>query len=186
MKTEENVKLITSKELARIVGVTERTVQTLVKEGHLTCQKVGKYNRYNLYKVVQEYVAYQAKKKDRVFSSLEEKKLYEEIRLKQTKADIAELEMNELKGSLHAAEDVEKITTDLVIAVRSGLLSLPGKLAVDVVEAKDAAEASEIIKKEVCSLLEELANYEYDPEEYRRRVREKKGWKDEKDTDGDI
>lgn len=187
MKTEENVKLITSKELSKIVGVTERTVQTLAKEGHLTYQKIGQYNRYNLYQVIQEYMAYQAKKEDKVFSSLEEKKLFEEIRLKQAKADAAELELNELRGSLHAAEDVEKITDDLVYFVRSGLLSLPGILAVDVIEAKDAAEASEIIKGAVCSLLEELANYKYDPEKYRQRVRERQGWMSdggrEEDTD---
>lgn len=168
------------------MGVTERTVQTLAKEGHLTYQKVGQYNRYNLYQVVQEYVAYQAKKEDRVFSSLEEKKLIEEIRLKQAKADAAELELNELRGSLHAAEDVEKITTDLVLSVRSGLLSLPGMLAVDVVEAKDAAEASEIIKGAVYSLLEELAGYEYDPEKYRQRVRERQGWANDNSREEDA
>lgn len=181
MKTEKNVKLITSKELAEIIGIAERTVQTLAKEGHLTCQKVGKYNRYNLYQVVQEYMIYQAQKEGRAFASLEEKKLYEETRLKQAKADVAELELNELKGSLHSAEDVEKITTDLVLTVRSGLLSLPGRLAIDVAETEDAAEASEIIKSAVYSLLEELANYKYDPEEYRRRMRERQGWMSEKE-----
>ncbi|NBH27658.1 protoporphyrinogen oxidase [Lachnospiraceae bacterium] len=185
MKSEENVKLITSKEVARIVGIAERTVQTLAKEGYLTYQKSGQYNRYNLYEVVQEYMSYQAQKEDRTFASLEEKKLHEETRLKKAKADVAELELNELRGNLHSAEDVEMITTDMVLFVRSGLLSLPGRLAVDVAEAKDAAEASEIIKNEVCNLLEELANYEYDPEEYRRRVRDRKGWMDDKESDRD-
>lgn len=183
MKTEINEKLISSKEAAEILGVTDRTVQLLAKEGYLTCQKKGNCNRYNLYQVVREYIDYCAKKEDKVFSSLEEGKLHEEVRLKRAKADVAELELNELKGNLHSAEDVEKITTDLVLAVRSGLLSLPGRLAVVVTEAKNAAEASEIIKKEVHSLLEELADYEYDPEEYRRRVRERQGWLNDREED---
>lgn len=185
MKMEINEKLISSKELSEILGISDRTVQLLAKEGYITCQKKGNCNRYNLYQVIQEYIDYYAKKGDKVFSSLEEGKLHEEVRLKRAKADAAELELNELKGSLHSAADVEKITTDLVLAVRSGLLSLPGRLAVDIVEAKDAAEASEIIKKEVYSLLEELADYEYNPEEYRRRVRERQGWMNDREDDED-
>lgn len=185
MKTEINEKLISSKELALILGISDRTVQLLAKEGYITCQKKGNCNRYDLYQAVQEYIDYCAKKENKVFSSLEEGKLNEEVRLKRAKADAAELELGELKGSLHSASDVEKITTDLVLTVRSGLLSLPGRLAVDVVEAKDAAEASEIIKKEVYSLLEELADYEYNPEEYRRRVRERQGWLNDSEEDTD-
>lgn len=179
----EDVKLVSSKELSLIIGVTERTVQTLAKNGFITCQKEGSKNRYDLYQVVQEYLAYCAKKEDKVFSSLEEAKMNEEVRLKRAKADAAELELKELKGSLHSADDVEKITTDLVLFVRSGLLSLPGMLAMDVVEAKDASEASEIIKKAVCNILEELAGYEYDPEEYRRRVRERQGWMNDREEE---
>ena len=29
---------------------------------------------------------------------------------------------------------------------------------------------------EVYSILKDLANYEYDPEEYKKRVRERRGW----------
>lgn len=42
---------------------------------------------------------------------------------------MAELVLNEIKGSLHSAEDVEKVTTDLVICTRSALLTLPGMLS---------------------------------------------------------
>lgn len=176
MEIEKDEKLINSKELARILGIEERTVQLLAKQGVITYQKMGNKNRYDLYRVIQEYVSYCAKKTTKKISSLEERKLDEEIRLKQMKADMAELELNEIKGSLHSAEDVEKVTTDLVLCIRSALLTLPGMLAVDIAETTSAAEASEIIKKAVHSILEELANYEYDPEEYKRRVRERQGW----------
>lgn len=183
MQTNTDVKLITSRELGKIVGVTDRTIQNLAKTGFITCLKEGKNNRYDLYQAVQEYIEYYAKKEMRAFSSLEEKKAHEEIRLKRAKADTAELELNELKGNLHSAVDVEKITTDLVLSVRSALLSLPGMLAMDVAETKDAAEAAEIIRNAVHSLLEELANYEYNPEEYRRRVRERQGWMNDREGD---
>lgn len=178
---EKDEKLISSEELSRIVGGSVRTLQTLTKEGHITCLKKGNHNRYDLYQAVKEYIAYQTKKEARKFSSLDEEKTYEETRLKRAKADAAELELEELKGNLHASADVEALTTDLVLFVRSNLLSLPGMLAMDVAEAENAAEASEIIKSAVHRILNEMADYRYDPEEYRRRVRERQGWTDDRE-----
>lgn len=183
MKIEENENLISTEELSKIVGVQVRTLQTLTKEGHITCLKKGKYNRYDLYQAVKEYIAYQTKKEARKFSSLDEEKTYEETRLKRAKAEAAELELEELKGNLHAAADVEAVTTDMALFVRSNLLSLPGMLAMDVAEAENAAEASEIIKSAVHRILGEMADYRYDPDEYRRRVRERQGWTDDREED---
>lgn len=183
MSEEIYEKLIQTEELARILGIKERTAQMLAKKGVITCRKVGGKNAYNLYQVVREYVDYTAKKGSKTFSSADARKLDEETRLKKIKADIAELELEELRGNLHAAADVEDITTDLVMAVRSAVLALPGTLAMDIIEAKSPAEASEIIKKAVHNILEELADYKYDPDEYRRRVREKQGWQNDRDED---
>lgn len=185
MVNEKDEKLIDSNELAKILHVTPRTVQLLAEQGVITCQKIGKKNRYDLYNAVYEYNEHYAKKASDKISSSEGKKIDEETRLKRAKADMAELELEEIKGSLHAAEDVENITTDLVMCIRSALLTLPGILAVDMAETTSAAEASEIIKKAVCDILEELANYEYNPEEYKHRVRERQGWKNKDDEDKD-
>ena len=51
---EKDGKLISSEELSRIVGVSARTLQTLTKEGHITCLKKGNHNRYDLYQAVKE------------------------------------------------------------------------------------------------------------------------------------
>ena len=61
------------------------------------------------------------------------------------------------------------------------LMALPGRLAVDTAAAATAAEASEIIRAEVYKVLEELAGYKYDPDEYARRVRDREGWTDPAD-----
>ena len=58
----------------------------------------------------------------------------------------------------------------------SSLLSLPGRLGVDVATVSSAAECSEVIKKAVCEVLDDLSHYEYNPEEYKKRVRERQGW----------
>ena len=89
---------------------------------------------------------------------------------------MAELELRELQGSLHAAEDVENMTTDLVLVIRSSFLALPGKVSAELSEMTDARDVSERLKVEVFDILKDLSTYEYDPDEYRKRVRERKGW----------
>lgn len=180
MKTENiERKMISSEEVARIIGKDTRTVQNMAKQGVLTCEKSGRKNLYNLYTVIQEYCKHLAKLSTRKISSMEDEKLAEDIRIKRAKADMAELELQELKGTLHAAEDVEEMTTDLVIVIRSSFLALPGKVSAELAEMEDARLVSERLKKEIFDILKDLSNYEYDPEEYRKRVRERKGWLDD-------
>ena len=178
-------KMITSEELAKILGISKRTVQALAQQGVITCQKTGSKNRYDLHVVVKEYLEYLAKKTVSVSAPNEGRKLEEEVRLKRAKADMAELELEEIKSGLLSAEDVKDATTDLIMCIRSAVLTLPGILAPKLAETDSATEASEIIKKAVYGVLDGLANYEYDPEEYKRRVREKQGWKDSGEDNGD-
>lgn len=176
--TEEksDKKMVSSQEVADIIGKDPRTVQLLTKNGTLTCEKKGNRNLYNLYTVIREYCEYLAKLGKKDFSSMEEAKLAEDVRIKRAKAEMAELELEELRGCLHAAEDVESMTSDLVLVIRSSFMALPGRVAVELAEIEDATELSERLKEEVCSILEDLSNYQYDPEEYRKRARTRKGW----------
>ena len=94
------------------------------------------------------------------------------------KAEIAEMELKELRGEMHRSEDVEAMTTDLVFTIRSMILALPGRLAIDLAPLNKPAEISERIKQEVNALLLELSNYKYDADAYRKRVRERQGLSD--------
>ena len=114
---------------------------------------------------------------------METEKLTAEKRIKMAKAEMAELELKELKGDLHRASDVEAITTDHVMFVRSMLMAMPGKLAVDVAAIQTAPEAAERIKQEVYAILQQLSDYRYDPEEYKKRVRERQGWNERQGED---
>ena len=62
-------------------------------------------------------------------------------------------------------------------------MALAGRIAVDAANTTTAAEASELIKKECHHILNELANYRYDPEAYKRRVRDRQGWRELEDDD---
>lgn len=180
--------------IAKLFQVTVRRIQQLTQEGILTTVEVTEGNRklrrYDLMPTIQAYIkylsdkAYGREQKESV-SDKEEQKLQAEVDIKRAKAKIAQLNLDELEGRMHSAEDVEAMTTDLCLAVRSALLSMPGQLAVDVAEVTDAAEISEIIKSTVNDILDELSRYEYNPEEYRRRVRERQGWLESRSDDED-
>lgn len=171
--------------IAKIFQVTVRRVQQLTQEGIIQTEEITEGNRklrrYDLMPTIMQYIKYlsdkaNGKEQKASVSDKEEEKLQAEVDIKKAKAKIAQLELDELEGRMHSAEDVESMTTDLCLAVRSALLSMPGQLSIDVTEATSAAEASEIIKRTVNDILEELSRYEYDPNEYRRRVRERQGW----------
>lgn len=188
--TTPNLKLVDSATIASLFGVTPRRVQQLTKEGVISANKQGNANRYELLSTIQKYIRYltdkangrEATKKD---TETEGRKLEAEADLKRSKADMAALQLKELEGKMHRSEDVEAVMTDLVYTIRSMLMALPGRLAVDVVAVKSPAEASEVIRAEVYKVLEELAGYKYDPEEYARRVRDREGWSEISDGEDD-
>lgn len=169
--------------MAKLFELDPRRVQQLAKEGILPAASQRPY-KFDLLPTVKAYIRYlrdrangkEAKTADTV--KAEADKLRAEADLKQSKAKIAELQLKELEGKMHRSEDVEALTNDLVYAARSMIMALPGRLAMDVVQAGSANEASALIRTECYKILDELAGYQYDPEAYRRRVRDREGWSD--------
>lgn len=167
--------------IAKLFGVTDRRVQQLAKEGVIPAAQQRPY-KFDLLPTVQAYIKYLSEKaygkeqKSTDTVQAESDKLRAEADLKKSKAKIAEMQLNELEGKMHRSEDVEAMTNDLVYTVRSMVLAMPGRLAMDVVQVKSAAEASALIRSECNHILEELAGYQYDPEAYQRRVRDREGW----------
>lgn len=169
--------------MAKLFELDPRRVQQLAKEGILPAASQRPY-KFDLLPTVKAYIRYlrdrangkEAKTADTV--KAEADKLRAEADLKQSKAKIAELQLKELEGKMHRSEDVEAMTNDLVYTARSMIMALPGRLAMDVVQAGSANEASALIRTECYKILNELADYQYDPEAYRRRVRDREGWSD--------
>lgn len=170
-----------SETIAKLFGVTERRVQQLAKEGVIPAASTRPY-KFDLLPTIKTYIRYlsdkvngkEQKTVDNV--QAEADKLRAEADLKQSKAKIAEMQLKELEGKMHRSEDVEAMTNDLVYTVRSMIMALPGRLAMDVVQVASANEASALIRSECNKILNELAEYHYDPEEYQRRVRDREGW----------
>lgn len=169
--------------IAKLFGVTDRRVQQLAKDGVIPAASVRPY-KFDLLPTVQAYIRYlsdkangkESKSADTV--QAEADKLRAEADLKQSKAKIAEMQLKELEGKMHRSEDVEDVMNDLVYTVRSMIMALPGRLAMDIVQTSNANEASALIRSECYKILNELAGYKYDPEVYQRRVRDREGWSD--------
>ena len=184
----ENQNLQGTQIIAKIFGVSTRRVEQLKSEGVIKGH--GKPTKYDLLPTIQAYIRYLSDKaygreEKKSKADLEEQKLRAEADIKQSKAKIAEMQVKELEGKMHRSEDVEAVMTDLVYTIRSMLTALPGRLAVDVSTAGSAAEASEIMRVEVYKILDELAAYKYDPEEYARRVMDREGWSELSDSDAE-
>lgn len=169
--------------LASILGVTARRVQQLAQDNTIVQSRRG---YFLLGDSVQRYIKYkgeEAKVADDEVLEAEKKKLVNDARLKEAKATVAQIEAEELKGTIHRADDVEVITNDMIYTIRSALNALPGRLAVDVAGVSSAAEASEIIRREVHKVMRELAEYQYDPARYEELVRERMEWEIADDAD---
>lgn len=184
-----DTKLVSSNTIAKLFGVTTRWVQQLTKDGVIVSTMIKGDNRYDYIPTIQGYIKYlsdkvnnrESKSSEAVNSEMRKSKA--EADLKESKASVASLELNELEGKMHGSEDVEAMMTDLVFAIRSMITALPGRLAIDVANLSTAAEVSERIKQECHGILNDLSSYRYDPEEYKRRVRDRRGWRELKEDD---
>ena len=162
--------------IAKLFGVTDRRIQQLAKDGIIPAAQKRPY-MFDLLPTVQSYIRYLSDKANgREAKSADTAQV--EMEKLRAEADMAAMQLKELEGKMHRSEDVEAVTNDLVYTVRSMIMALPGRLAMDVVQVASANEASALIRAECYKILNELANYNYDPAVYQRRVRDREGWSD--------
>lgn len=165
-------------DICRMTGKSNQWIGQLTSQGTINKSKTSHGMMYDIVKTSAEYISML---EDRIASFKEPddnemSKLAAEAKIKQSKAIISVLEAKEVQGKMHRSEDVAEIISDLVFTMRSALLALPGRLAIDVAQTKTAAEASDLIRKEVYLIMDELAKYEYDPKKFEERVRERRKW----------
>lgn len=154
-----DITLISSADLAKILGFSVRRLQQLTKEIPLSQASHGKYD---LAKTVQLYVEW-IKEKSAVKSENDALK-DETLKLTRAKRIKAELELDLVMGNVHKAEDVMSVVGGMVANVRSRLLDLPVKLAPQMIAKTNIDQVREIVQKEVFSVLQSLS--EYNPEDY--------------------
>jgi len=172
------VNLQKAEAVAQFVGLTARRIYQLTDAGILPVVDTADGKRYDFNETVRRYIKYLqglAAGKEVSLSEAEAKKSKTEadIKFRIAKARKAELELEELEGSMYRAEDIAAVISDLVYSMRAAILALPGRLAIDTANAQTPSEASSIIKAEVDKLLIELSNYEYDPQRFNKTRKER-------------
>lgn len=172
--------------VAEYIGVSDRRVRQLVDEGLFTPERRGKLLKFDLIDTVRTYIEWlrdRAAQREEPDLELAEQKLQAEVDYKRAKAAEEELMLDELRLNMHRSEDVEECIEEIVYTIRSEIVALPGRVAIDVARTETAAEAEKVIRLECNNLLEDLADFRYDPDFFRKRVRDRQGWRERQDDD---
>lgn len=138
-----------ARELAELLGVSERRVNQLVNEEILHREIEGDFV---LTMAIASFYEnkYSSKDEDDYWS---EKALHEAAKRK-----LAELELARRQNLSHDAADVERVMTDMLSNLRSQLLGIPAKMAA-LLENKSKSEIRAELSKEIRSRLAELSDY---------------------------
>lgn len=186
LQTGMNIHLKTV-DLCSLLGVSKQYIGQLVSAGTLTREMTDNGSFFNLMDTVKEQLdsLQEKSKKTEDEKKLDKAKMAAEVKLKAAKATMAQLQADELKGKMHRSEDVQAFTQSLVDTIKQSLLSLPGRMSVELSLCETAEECSVIIKDTVKDILRELSEYEYDPEKYEELVRERENMAEKAEDDSD-
>lgn len=169
--------MITSRALGTLLSLTSERVRQLEDEGIFQSEVKSGKKYFDMTASVQSYIQHLKDKAAGTGDALtEEQMALADLRYKTARAGKMELELQELQGTMHRAEDVELITGDVIAKIRAAFLALPGRLAVDTADAKTPKETSAIIKAAVDEILNDTAAYKYDENAYRQQVMEREKW----------
>lgn len=167
------------KQLAKILGLTDRHVRRLKQEFGLFEKTEGK-RTYTLEKCVPEYIEFKTDNSGRKTAINKEK---EQAEHEEIKKEISKLKLRKLRGELHEAADVEEFLTEMLISFKNRLISIPQKIAPIIIGENDANSVQNILEAEIFEALQELS--EYDPEKIDSDAVNIEIYEDEEDEEED-
>lgn len=147
------VDLITDAELARLLGITARTVRNLAQERTIERAAPG---RFSASAAIQAYIAHRERSATRRGGGDRAAKESAEARLKQAQAEAAEIKAATLRGELVPAAEVTSAWASILRDVRAALLAVPSRVGarLPALTAHDIRE----IENEIRAALEGLAD----------------------------
>lgn len=157
---ENKIIEVTETELADILGLSDRRIRVLAKDGIIYKTKPA---RYDLKKSVKGYIDFIRDTKKEEKQGVEKIKLAREAeglmhdKLKKRKT---ELQILQMEKELLYTKDVISMWTDFATMVKSKLLNIPTKLAPQLVGLEDATVIKKTIGAEVTEALNEIADFD--------------------------
>lgn len=149
---------VSQSHLARILGVSHQRVNQLIEEKVVERDELSKSGGVLLIQSLKNYWRSKAPEKDKnedgtvVFWK-------ERALLTRRQRELAELKLSKARGELYNAAEVEDAFVQLVITLRTNLLGLPNKFAVQL-EGKTRAQIAKILTEEIEYQLTELSNFD--------------------------
>lgn len=143
-------KSVNQKQLAEIIGITDRQVRRLEEQEII--QKNG-HGEYDLTSCLDAYYQY----KYRPPTNADYDK--EHALLEKVKREKAEIELQKIKNEVHDAADVEFALTNMVVTFKTRILGLPYRLAPLILGKTNLEEVIEILIKAIKGELNELSDY---------------------------
>ncbi|MDQ0352484.1 phage terminase Nu1 subunit (DNA packaging protein) [Alkalibacillus filiformis] len=148
---------MTTKQMADILGLSDRRIRQLENEGVLV--KVA-HGKFDLTQSVQTYIESLRER----YSSAEYLNLKREQAMhEKAKRQKTELELQFLQADTHHSQDIELAMNAMVESFKSRSLLIPGTAAERVQHLKELEPIKEVIKEEVYEALQDLS--EYNPSE---------------------
>jgi phage terminase Nu1 subunit (DNA packaging protein) len=146
--------------IAKLLMLTERRVQQLVKEGHIPRAERGSYE---LVPVVQAYIRYL---RDRGGSDNADAADLpaERARLAKAQADAQEMKNAVTRAELVPASQVVRAVSAVIGACRARLLGIPARAAPQVVGLESRAEVRDVLAAMVREACQELSQRRLDDE----------------------
>jgi len=172
------------RELSSLLDISKARVSQLTSEGTFIRDETDDGKLYDMHFCSQAYHERLNKSTSAEDAKIRRDRSKAETSIKASKAIIANLEANELKGKMFRVEDIKAITEDYFYEIRNMINALPGQLAVDVAASDNAAECAVIIRTCINRLLMNMQKYRFDVNKYRERVHERMSWDTKEDSDG--
>lgn len=148
--------LISLDMVCRVIDLTPQRVSQLVKEGVIPKHERG---RFELVPVVNAYVQFLRQK--RIVGNVHgDDYATQRTRLTKARADITEMEKAQMENRLIPSDDVEQTWNSIISNVRNRFISIPTKVAPAVFASNNLNEIRDIIRQEIYSALDELADAE--------------------------
>ena len=140
--------------MCKLLDLSPQRVNQLVNEGVIPREARG---RFALVPVVRGYIQYLRQRAIRSDLPTGDDYATHRARLTKAKADMAEMEREQMANRLIPADDVEKAWSDVISNMRLKVLAIPTNAAADTQAATNLAEAKQILKDKVNDALAELA-----------------------------
>lgn len=154
--------VVSAKSMGKLIGLSDRRVRQLAEEGIIPKTEGGSYE---LVKAISSYINFLKLNNEIDNTNLAEAYEKEKVLHERAKRQKAEILVRKIKNEVHESEDVEIVLTEMLANFKAKLLSIPTKIAPEIVGYSETSLVEDILKREMYETLEELS--EYNPEDFK-------------------